>query len=305
MDPLDDVFAAMHVNSALHSRLRPRAPWGVSFIKSRSIRFGFMLEGQGWLKVNGQPPRRLHHGEGFIARPGVLLSLTDEPQTPTRACEEVFADCAGKSAVFGGEGDPAELLCGWLTFDDSGAQPLLSLLPDCVVIPADAGRSPLLAATLQLLALETDEPHLGSRIVVRRLADVLFMQAIRTHYRQTQPQQGWMAALSDSRLRPVIEKIHQQLAFPWRLSEMAKQAGMSRSAFSTHFRQVTGETPGEYLARWRIWRARCLLRHPNLTLGTIARRVGYDSAITFGRAFKRYEGRTPGEYRRAQSLQLK
>ncbi|ROR13365.1 AraC family transcriptional regulator [Erwinia sp. JUb26] len=299
MDPLDDVFAAMNVSSALHSRLQPRAPWGVSFIKSASIRFGFMLEGQGWLTVNGQPPQRLCSGEGFIARPGVLLSLSDEPHTPTLACEEVFADCAGKSAVFGGEGEGAELLCGWLTFDAGGAQPLLSLLPDCVVIPADAGRSPLLAATLQLLALETDQPHLGSRIVISRLADVLFVQAIRTHYQQIQPQQGWMAALADGRLRPVIEKIHQRLDFPWRLSEMAKQAGMSRSAFTAHFKQVTGETPGDYLSRWRIWRARCLLRHPELALETIAQRVGYDSAITFGRAFKRHEGQTPGEYRRA------
>lgn len=296
---LDDVFAAMHVNSALHSRLRPRAPWGVSFIKSTSIRFGFMLEGQGWLTVNGQPPHRLRSGEGFIARPGVLLSLSDEPQTPTRPCEEVFADCAGKSAVFGGEGEKAELLCGWLTFDAGGAQPLLSLLPDCVVIPADAERSPLLAATLQLLALETDAPHLGSQIVVSRLADVLFVQAIRTHYQHMQPQQGWMAALADGRLRPLIGQIHQQLDFPWRLSEMAKEAGMSRSAFTVHFKQVTGETPGEYLTRWRIWRARCLLRHPELALEAIARQVGYDSAITFGRAFKRHEGQTPGEYRRA------
>lgn len=298
MDPLDDVFAAMRVNSALYSRLHPRAPWGVSFVKSASIRFGFMLKGTGWLRVAGQPPVPFKAGEGFIARPGTLLSLSDGPQTPTRACEEVFADCAGSSASFGGAGDPAELLCGWLTFDASGAQPLLALLPDCVVIPADAERSPLLAATLQLLSLETGEAHLGSRIVISRLADVLFVQALRAHYQQAPPQQGWIAAVADPRLRPLLGQIHRRLEHPWRLAEMAQLAGMSRSAFMVHFKQVTGETPGDYLAHWRVWRARCLLRHPQLALETIAQQVGYDSAITFGRAFKRHVGQTPGQYRR-------
>ena len=43
-----------------------------------------------------------------------------------------------------------------------------------------------------------------------------------------------MAALADGRLRQLIGQIHQQLAFPWLLSELEKQAGMSRSVFSVH-----------------------------------------------------------------------
>lgn len=77
---------------------------------------------------------------------------------------------------------------------------------------------------------------------------------------------------------------------------------MSRSSFAAHFKAVTGVTPGEYLTQWRMYRSRCLLRHPQLTLDDIAERVGYDSAITLGRAFKRFSGITPGKYR--QQLKL-
>ncbi len=37
MDPLDDVFAAMRLKSALYSRLLPHAPWGISFVRSAAL----------------------------------------------------------------------------------------------------------------------------------------------------------------------------------------------------------------------------------------------------------------------------
>lgn len=303
MDPLDDVFAAMRLQSALYSRLLPRAPWGISFVKSDAIRFGFMISGRGWLSIEGQQrPIELRQGDGFLVQPNTLFSLVDAPTSPTRWCEEVFADCGGKDLFFGGEGEAAEILCGYFTFDSAGAEPLLSLLPPVVTIPADTARSPLLEATLKLLAIETVEQDLGSRIVVSRLADVLFVQAIRAHCQREQTQRGWIAALADAKLGAVVQRIHQDIAHPWSLQTLATEAGMSRSSFAAHFKTVTGETPGDYLTHWRMYRTRCFLRHPQLTLTNIADRVGYDSAITLGRAFKRFTGITPGEYRQQLGL---
>lgn len=74
----------------------------------------------------------------------------------------------------------ANILCGYFSFDTTGAEPLLSLLPSVVVIPSDAARSPLLEATLKLLAIESTEQHMGSRIVVSRLADV-FLYRLSEH----------------------------------------------------------------------------------------------------------------------------
>ncbi len=305
MDLLDDVFAAMRLQSALYSRLLPCAPWGISFVKSASIRFGFIVSGHGWLIVEGQDrPIELRQGEGFLVQPNILFSLVDQPTSPTRGCEDIFAGCQGKNLSFGGEGEAADILCGYFTFDSAGAEPLLSLLPPVVTIPADETRSPLLEATLKLLSIETVEQNLGSRIVISRLADVLFVQAIRAHCLREQTQRGWIAALADARLSGVVKRMHQDIAQPWSLQTLATEAGMSRSSFAVHFKAVTGETPGDYLTHWRMYRTRCFLRHPQLTLTNIAERVGYDSAITLGRAFKRFAGITPGEYRQQLGLKL-
>lgn len=305
MDPLDDVFAAMRLQSALYSRLLPQAPWGISFVKSASIRFGFMVSGHGWLMVENQDqPIELQQGDGFLVQPDTLFSLVDAPTSPTKWCEDVFAECQGKNLLFGGEGEAADVLCGYFTFDSTGAEPLLSLLPPVVTIPSDPTRSPLLEATLKLLAIETVELNLGSRIVISRLADVLFVQAIRAHCQREQTQRGWIAALADAKLSAVVKRMHQDIARPWSLQTLASEAGMSRSSFAAHFKAVTGETPGDYLMHWRMYRTRCFLRHPQLTLINIADRVGYDSAITLGRAFKRFAGITPGEYRQQLGLRL-
>lgn len=138
----------------------------------------------------------------------------------------------------------ADILCGYFTFDSTGAEPLLSLLPSVVVIPADATRSPLLEATLKLLAIETAEQHLGSRIVVSRLADVMFVQAIRAHCLREQTQQGWIAALADSKLSRVVKRIHNDIARPWSLQMLATEAGMSRSSLRFTLKQSQGKLLG-------------------------------------------------------------
>ena len=53
-----------------------------------------------------------------------------------------------------------------------------------------------------------------------------------------------------------------------------------------------------YVARWRIYHAARLLQ-TDATLADVAARVGYESEAAFGRAFKRWTGRSPGALRRA------
>ncbi|WP_264768854.1 cupin domain-containing protein [Klebsiella pneumoniae] len=91
MDPLDDVFAAMRLKSALYSRLLPHAPWGISFVRSASIRFGFMVSGHGMLIVEGvENSIELQQGDGFLVKPETLFSLVDNPSTPTQWCEDII-----------------------------------------------------------------------------------------------------------------------------------------------------------------------------------------------------------------------
>jgi AraC-like DNA-binding protein len=135
--------------------------------------------------------------------------------------------------------------------------------------------------------------------VVSRLADIVFVQAIRAHIAAAGPEEaGWLAALSDPRIGPALRAIHADAARPWTVEALAAIAGQSRSGFALRFRQRVGEAPLAYLTRWRMFRAGCLLRQGDQSLGQIADLVGYDSEPAFAKAFKRETGLAPGAYRR-------
>jgi AraC-like DNA-binding protein len=75
---------------------------------------------------------------------------------------------------------------------------------------------------------------------------------------------------------------------------------MSRSAFAARFHELVGETPVEYLTRWRMQCAARVLRETGDAVIDVAERYGYGSEAAFTRAFKRVIGETPGRYRRSK-----
>lgn len=103
---------------------------------------------------------------------------------------------------------------------------------------------------------------------------------------------GTLAGLADPRLSKALMALHVEPAKSWGLDEMASLAGMSRARFASHFRAVTGATPADHLASWRIVVAQQLLR-AGRPLKHVVTDVGYASASTFARAFLRKVGKSP------------
>jgi AraC-like DNA-binding protein len=83
-----------------------------------------------------------------------------------------------------------------------------------------------------------------------------------------------------------------------RIATVAARVGYSRYHFVRRFREAYGETPGQYLSRRRVERAKDLLRSANLTVTEICMLVGFSSLGTFCTRFKQQVGMTPGEFRR-------
>jgi len=72
---------------------------------------------------------------------------------------------------------------------------------------------------------------------------------------------------------------------------------MSRSAFAGRFKELVGETPLEYLTRWRMQRAVGLLESDDVPLKEIVASSGYTSEAAFRTVFKKWVGESPGSYR--------
>lgn len=73
----------------------------------------------------------------------------------------------------------------------------------------------------------------------------------------------------------------------------AGQVGVSRAALARRFTEQVGEPPMAFLTGWRLALATDLLLEPDVTVGAVARKVGYGSPFTFSTAFKRHYGRSP------------
>ncbi|HTV23961.1 MAG TPA: helix-turn-helix domain-containing protein [Polyangiaceae bacterium] len=100
-----------------------------------------------------------------------------------------------------------------------------------------------------------------------------------------------------SRVRATIEHMRVHYAAPLRVEALASMADLSTSQYAVRFRELTGDSPKNYLMRLRIHRATQLLDTTSDSISDIARSVGYDDPLYFSRAFRRLHEVSPSGYR--------
>lgn len=182
------------------------------------------------------------------------------------------------------------------TYEGAGeaSRPLLGALPELVVqdVADDGGR------ILSVLAEEMQVEAPGQRALLDRLLDVLLISTLRTWFAgREEAAPGWFRAQHDPAVRHALGLLHQDVAHPWTVVELAGRVGLSRAALARRFADVVGEPPMGYLAAWRLALAADLLRSTDATVASIARDVGYGTPFSLSSAFKRAYGASPQQYR--------
>ena len=306
MDVLSDILSTLRLKGTLYFATEFRRPWGLRVPAFRRVaRFHLVVRGTCWVRVVGQPaPSHLDSGDLILIPHGAEHVLADTPDTPCRTVDEAVeaAGFTGRGAlVMGGEdtGAPTKLVCGHFEFDEGLDHPLLAQLPAAVVVRWDeAVRDSPLEDVFRFIAREVQEGRPGHEAVVGRLSEVLFVEAVRGWANEADSTNGVLRALADPRLGGALAAIHDQPTAHWTLESLGRKAAMGRTAFAQRFREVVGQTPLQYLTLWRVQNAKRLLAESGLSLEQIAERVGYESAASFSRVFKRATGSSPGAYRR-------
>ncbi len=98
-----------------------------------------------------------------------------------------------------------------------------------------------------------------------------------------------------------LQLIHRDYAAKLDIDSLARSAHMSASAFHRAFREVTTDSPIQYLKKIRLNKARDLMLHHGMKAYLAADEVGYESPSQFSREFKRYFGQSPAELIKASS----
>jgi AraC-like DNA-binding protein len=303
MDPLADVLDLSRVRGALMASVRACAPWGLELPESGGASFHAVTAGTAWLRVAGDDPIQLMPGDLLLLPSGVSHRLSSEPKGRCRPFDRAMKQelmTPQGDLNLAGHGALTTFVCAGYDYDLDAAEPLMSLLPQVIHVPADPVNGRDIAALVELLAGEIGAHAAGSRVTTARLIDLLLIAAIR-RWAEEQPTDAapsWLAALRDPLVGRVLALLHDRPSEPWTLASLAREVRVSRATLARRFTDAVGEPPLAYLGRWRMHLAAERLKHGTATVEEIAHQVGYTSEYAFNRAFARHRGQPPGRYRR-------
>lgn len=145
-------------------------------------------------------------------------------------------------------------------------------------------------------AEENDAPH------VRRIAAWNFLseaamstETIRATNRT--PDDTGIGVNADAVVDSLCAYIRDRCGETIRMEELVKISGYSERHLFTLFHERTGLTPGNYITRCRIDRAKELIKgNPHPRLLDVALACGFSSASQFSAVFRKYVGESPRAY---------
>jgi AraC-like DNA-binding protein len=294
-DPLSDVIALLRPRAVFSKAISGAGRWAVRYSDFGQPSFCAVLEGSCRLAVDRQKTLTLEAGDFVLlpATPGFTMSGF-EAASPKRIDPKGAPAPAGevRHGTRGVKPD-VRLLGGYFVFDSPDAGLLVSLLPALVHVRGVERLSVL----VQLVGEESSEQRSGRDLVLARLVELLLIEALRSTSREQAPP-GLLRGLADAQLATAMRQMHGQIERSWTVAQLARKAGLSRSAFFERFTRTVGLPPMEYLLAWRMAVAKDLLRRDEARIPEVAERVGYGSASTFSTAFSRHVGLSPGRYAR-------
>lgn len=293
-DPLSDVLTALGAKVTRLTRLEASGQWALQFSPLDRLKFVAQLKGTAWLILPGLAPQLLSVGDVCLIGP-TAYTVASDPSLPPHDGHPLYDD--GDLVRLGG--DDTISLGGTISFAPGNVDFLLDMLPDFLLVPQSSPGAGAMSTILALLNGEAERDAMGNRIVSARLADVLLVEAIRAYAGGGEGlQTGWLGALADPRLGPALRAIHEDIARPWTVAQLAVAAAMSRAAFSAAFSRRVGQPPLAYVRTWRLTLARAALARGNTDIASIGARLGYRSQSAFTYAFRRAFGTAPKAFTR-------
>jgi AraC-like DNA-binding protein len=199
----------------------------------------------------------------------------------------------------GGGGTPTRFVCGFLSCKRSVCRPLLDALPTTLRISVgDGPAATMLRELLQIGVRESASVKPGAESMLAKLSELMFVEAMRIHVDSMPPENlGWLAGVRDPHVGKALALMHAEPGRAWSVEELGREVALSRSALAERFTALVGESPMQYLTRWRLALAAQMLKAGE-AIGRIAERSGYESEAAFSRAFKREFGVPPAAWRK-------
>jgi AraC-like DNA-binding protein len=320
LDVLSDVLSAVRLTGAVYFDVRAREPWvaetpatsricaDVMPAFEHAISFHIMLDGWCWAQLadESEPAVKLEVGDAVIFPDGEGHYMSTERGKRAEPDMNLYYRPHDRALPFllnelGGDGAPARFVCGYLGCDARPFNPILDALPRLMHVRASSRGGMLTHDLIRIALQEHEHPSAGGETILSKLSELMFLQAVR-EYVDSLPEgsTGWLSGLRDRHVGAALKLMHGRPAEDWTLDALAREIGLSRSAFAERFSDLMGGPPMQYLSNWRLQCAARLLERQGVSIAQAAAEVGYDSEAAFNRAFKKQVGLPPGAWRRSR-----
>lgn len=313
MDALSEVLRLIRLQGALFLHGEFQEPWCVTAPDAVQMApvlcpgaeqiaiLHMVLDGRCWIRLPDGEPMELHAGDVATLPLGdAHLIGSGLRHAPVDLQHVVPIHIPSVNAVrYGGSGDSSVLVCGWFEYERDVPNPLLASLPR--LFRSRVGQrpsGPWLEQSLRYALREVSAREPGSSAVASKVAESLFVEAVRAYVEALPPQHsGWLAGLRDPLVGRCLALMHERPGHDWSVEMLARDVHASRSVLAERFSELIGVSPKQYLKRWRLAIAARMLCNERTQLVQVAEAIGYESQASFSRAFKSAYGVAPGQWR--------
>jgi AraC-like DNA-binding protein len=277
--------------------------WRLHLPGPTGLLFHFVLEGNGVLygpRGNAHPMAPMHLSVVPIGAKHILEAngeirnelRIDRPPADGQVCE-----------IVAGTKKQADLVvsCGLVSVNYGASLDLFDHLNE--VLSVDLSSVPQALSAFEGIIAEQSLATAGSEAMTSALMTQCLVHLFRRLPSQDENALPWLMALQDERLARVIDMILDTPGDDYTVESLAEIAAMSRSSFAERFADYFGRSPMNFVNHVRMQHAAQLLAVGNMSIGEVARTIGYSSRSHFSRAFKDHSGLPPTEFRSEQLAQ--
>jgi AraC-like DNA-binding protein len=315
MDAFSEILSGVKMHGAVFFSAEFSAPWGLTMPaanvmaaklapgEDHLVTYHFVVDGGAVIELADAQPIALKPGDVVIFPHGDSHHMSSGKGAtrpfPNYGISDKIKSRDLSPLRAGGGGETSRFVCGYMTCDPYLGRPILNGLPSVfkVNVRTDPSGQWLESSILHLVE-EAGSGRVGSDVMLAKLSEALFVDTLRRYVAGLPEQQtGWLAGARDPIVGKSLGLLHNRVAHPWTIADLAQEVGISRSALVDRFTRYLSEPPITYLTRWRLQLAARSLEGTSRGVSDIAAEVGYESEAAFNRAFKREFGLPPGRYR--------
>jgi signal transduction histidine kinase/DNA-binding LacI/PurR family transcriptional regulator/AraC-like DNA-binding protein len=158
---------------------------------------------------------------------------------------------------------------------------------------------PVIVLTAQSLN-EDEMKHMNRGVVSVLSKGVYTMEETLAHIDQALARSKRVGSDAQRLVRKVMAYIHEHYPEPISRDQLSNYAGVSDRHLNRCFLQETGLSPVSYLNRYRIQKAKCMLKDGCSSITEVMEAVGFSDSSHFSHIFRRETGISPREYARAK-----